>query len=81
MSEDLLRAGPAVCADGQHRPSRVRLPGEVPALLRAGVRLGRPVLREPLRGVPHRLPGEETDLRGAQQGVLLQRYVLSAALR
>lgn len=52
----------------------MRLPGEVSALLRAGVRLRRQVLREPLRGVPHRLPGEETHLRGPQQGLLLQRY-------
>lgn len=61
-------------ADGGNRPRRVRVPGKVPALLRAGVRLGRQVLREPLRGLPHRLPGEETHLRGAQQGLLLQRY-------
>lgn len=60
-----------MCADGRNRPRRVCLPGEMPALLRAGVWLGRQVLREPLRGLPHRLPGEETDLRGAQQGLLL----------
>lgn len=67
-------------ADGRNRPRRVRVPGEVPALLRAGVRLGRQVLREPLRGLPHRLPGEETHLRGAQQGLLLQRYRLALVL-
>lgn len=74
LPEDLLRTGPAVRRDGGNRPGRVRLPGEVPALVRAGVRLRRQVLREPLRGVPHRLPGEETHLRGPQQGLLLQRY-------
>lgn len=67
-------------ADGGNRPRRVRVPGKVPALLRAGVRLGRQVLREPLRGLPHRLPGEETHLRGAQQGLLLQRYHLAVVL-
>lgn len=67
-------------ADGGNRPRRVRVPGKVPALLRAGVRLGRQVLREPLRGLPHRLPGEETHLRGAQQGLLLQRYRLAVVL-
>lgn len=67
-------------ADGGNRPRRVRVPGKVPALLRAGVWLGWQVLREPLRGLPHRLPGEETHLRGAQQGLLLQRYRRALAL-
>lgn len=74
LPEDLLWAGPAVRRDGGNRARRVRLPGEVPALLRARVWLRRPVLREPLRGVPHRLPGAETHLRGPQQRLLLQRY-------
>lgn len=80
LSEDLLRPGSTVCADGGDRPCRVRLPGKVSTLLCAGVWLGRQVLREPLRGLPHRLPGEETDLCGAQQGLLLQRYHLTVAL-
>lgn len=74
LSEDLLWTGPAVCADGGNRPRRVRLPGKMSPLLCSGVRLRRQVLREPLRGVLGRLPGAETDLRGAQQGLLLQRY-------
>lgn len=74
LPQDVLRPGAAVRSDAGNWPRRVRLPGEVSALLRAGVRLGRALLREPLRGLPHRLPAEETHLRGAQQGLLLQRY-------
>lgn len=39
LSEDVLWAGSTVRANGGNRPRRVRVPGEVPALLRAGVRL------------------------------------------
>ncbi len=80
LSEDLLWTGSTVCADGRNWPCRVCLPGKMPALLCAGVWLRRQVLREPLWGLPHRLPGEETDLCGAQQRLLLQRYHLTVSL-
>lgn len=79
LPEDLLWAGPAVRRDGGNRPRRVRLPGEVPALVCARVWFRRPVLREPLWGVPHCLPGTETYLCGPQQRLLLQRYHLTSS--
>lgn len=75
VSQDLLRKRPTVCADGGNWACRVRLPGKMSTLLCARVWFRRQVLREPLRGLPHRLSGEETDLRGAQQRLLLQRSV------
>lgn len=80
LSEDLLWTGPTVCADGRNRPCWVRLPGKMSALLCASVWLWRQVLWEPLRGLPHRLPGEETDLCGTQQGLLLQRYRMTVTV-
>lgn len=50
------------------------------AALQACVWLRRQPLREPLRAPPLRLPEEAQDLRGAQRGLLLQRYAYSSWL-
>lgn len=80
LPEDLLWTGSTMCADGRNWPGWVRLPGKMSALLCACVWLRRQVLRKPLWSLPHRLSGEETDLCGAQQGLLLQRYHLTVVL-